>query len=64
MEKSLEFEIYEDCFEWEFGKNKHYGLLIMENKLKKWIFIESLNKESVSVSFMPIKSGYVVLKSI
>ena len=58
-EKSFKF-----AYEMDTSKHTNFGALKMENKDTKDIFIKPNSKESISVSFVPLKSGLIQIEKV
>lgn len=57
--------VNENSFKFIFSvDDKNYGALILENKIERTIFVESLRKDTINFSFMPVKSGLIELEKI
>ena len=61
----MQFLVTEDSFKFIFSvDDKNYGALILENKIQRTIYVESLGKDTINFSFMPVKSGLIELEKI
>lgn len=58
-EKSFKF-----AFEMDTSKHTNFGALKLENKDIKDVYLKPDSKESISVSFVPLKSGIIQIEKI
>lgn len=64
MDVDLYLEADESSFHFKTAEDNNCGAVIMENKLKRVIFLEAQCKDTILFSFTPIKSGIVELEKI
>lgn len=65
MTQELDLLISEESFLFLTSiEEKHFGAVIMENKLVKTVYIPPFTKDSVALSFTPIKSGLIELSKV
>lgn len=63
--QELELSIAENSFAFVSpAEERQFGAVIMENKLVKTVFVPAYTRDSVAVSFTPIKSGVIQLEKV
>ena len=62
--EELKLSITENCFHFGSDEETTVGAMILENKIAKTIYIPAYTKDTIALSFTPIKSGLIQLKRV
>lgn len=65
LTQDLDFCVDESSFKFIYSlEERNFGALMLENKLKRNVFVPPLSQDSIVFSFIPIKSGLIELEKL